>query len=85
MNSVMRFIVWGTIPLGSLAGGALGSRIGLHSTIWIGAIGTCLPVLPVLFSPVRSIRELPEVADEELLLDPLLGDAAAVTFEQPGT
>src|SRR5262249_54036581 len=24
MNSVMRFIVWGTIPLGSLLGGALG-------------------------------------------------------------
>jgi MFS family permease len=85
MNSVMRFIVWGTIPLGALAGGALGSRIGLHSTIWIGAIGTCLPVLPVLFSPVRSIRELPEVADEGPVLDPLLGDAAAVTLEHPGT
>jgi predicted MFS family arabinose efflux permease len=85
MNSVMRFIVWGTIPLGSLAGGALGSRIGLHSTIWIGAVGTCLPVLPVLFSPVRSIRELPDVGDEELLSDPLLGDAAAVTLEHPGT
>ena len=25
MNSVMRFIVWGTIPLGAIVGGALSS------------------------------------------------------------
>ena len=29
----MRFIVWGTIPLGTLAGGALGTWIGLRETI----------------------------------------------------
>ena len=33
MNSVMRFIVWGTIPIGTLAGGALGTWIGLRETI----------------------------------------------------
>ena len=33
MNSVMRFIVWGTIPLGSITGGALASRIGLKETL----------------------------------------------------
>src|SRR5215831_12510496 len=37
MNSVMRFIVWGTIPLGSLTGGALGSTIGLRQTMVVGA------------------------------------------------
>ena len=30
MNSVMRFIVWGVMPLGSLIGGALASTIGLR-------------------------------------------------------
>src|SRR5688572_10612048 len=40
MNSVMRFIVWGTIPIGTLLGGALGSLVGLRETLVIGAIGS---------------------------------------------
>src|SRR4029078_13606353 len=51
MNSVMRFIVWGTIPLGALLGGALGAWVGLQETLIIGGIGCSLPFLPVLFSP----------------------------------
>ncbi|MBA3877903.1 MAG: MFS transporter, partial [Anaerolinea sp.] len=39
MNATMRFIVWGTIPVGSIVGGFLGGIIGLHNTIWVGAIG----------------------------------------------
>jgi MFS family permease len=74
MNSVMRFIVWGTIPLGSITGGALASQIGLKQTLIVGGVGCCLPFLPVLFSPVRSIREMPEPLDEEPL-DVILADA----------
>ena len=59
MNATMRFIVWGTIPIGTLAGGILGTVIGLQNTIWVGAIGTFLGFLPVLLSPVRSIQEMP--------------------------
>jgi MFS family permease len=59
MNSVMRFVVWGVIPVGSLAGGALATRIGLRPTLLIGAAGACFAVLPVLLSPVRSLREMP--------------------------
>ena len=33
MNSAMRFMVWGTIPLGTLAGGALGHLVGLREAI----------------------------------------------------
>ncbi len=36
MNATMRFMVWGTIPIGSLVGGALGDAIGLRATLWIG-------------------------------------------------
>ena len=86
MNSVMRFIVWGTIPLGTLLGGALGTWIGLKETLILGGIGCCLPFLPVLFSPVRSLREMPEPLDEESpVLEPLASDAAAVTVQHPGT
>jgi MFS family permease len=45
MNSVMRFLVWGTIPLGSLTGGALAGWIGLRETIVVGAIGGTSSVL----------------------------------------
>jgi MFS family permease len=64
MNSVMRFIVWGTIPLGSLAGGALASTLGLRETMVIGAIGTGLAILWVVFSPQRHLREMPEPIDD---------------------
>ena len=32
MNASMRFIVWGTIPLGALLGGGLGEALGLRPT-----------------------------------------------------
>jgi MFS family permease len=75
MNSVMRFVVWGVIPLGSLAGGALATAIDLRAAIWAGAVGMSLAFLPVLLSPVRSLREMPETAeprraDEEILVGP---------------
>ncbi len=56
MNASMRFLVWGIIPIGSLIGGFLGDRIGLRPTLWGAAIGSFLPFLWVLFSPVRKIR-----------------------------
>jgi MFS family permease len=64
MNSVMRFVVWGVMPLGSLVGGALATAVGLRFAIWVGAIGTSLAVLPVLLSPVRTLREMPEPIEE---------------------
>ena len=54
VNAVSRFLMWGTIPLGTLLGGALGSTIGLRETLWIGTIGASFTILPVLFSPVRA-------------------------------
>jgi MFS family permease len=59
MNATMRFLVWGTMPLGGLLGGVLGETIGVRETLLVAAIGGCLPVLPVFFSPLRTMRELP--------------------------
>jgi MFS family permease len=60
MNAVMRFIVWGTIPLGALVGGALASLIGLRATLVVSAVGGMFAVLPILFSPIRTLQEIPE-------------------------
>jgi MFS family permease len=84
MNSVMRFIVWGTLPLGTLLGGALGSWIGLKETLILGGLGCCLPFLPVLFSPVRGLREMPEPA-EDVVLEPFVLDAAVAPAQHPGS
>lgn len=64
MNATMRFVVWGTIPIGSLLGGTLGTVLGLHEAIWIGAIGGLFSFVPLLFSPLRSLGEMPRPADE---------------------
>jgi MFS family permease len=65
MNASMRWFVWGTIPIGALAGGALGTVIGLRETLIIAAVGESLAFLFVLFSPVRSIREMPAPVSDE--------------------
>jgi MFS family permease len=59
MNATMRFMVWGTLPVGAAIGGALGGAIGLRPTVWIAAVASLLPVLPALRSsvwPVRSVE-----------------------------
>ena len=65
MNSVMRFLVWGTIPIGTLLGGTLGSVIGLRETLVVGAVGSGSSFLWILFSPQRHLREMPEPIEDE--------------------
>jgi MFS family permease len=64
MNSVMRFIVWGVMPLGTLLGGSLGTIFELRTAIWAGAIGVALAWVPLLLGPIWSLREVPDVGDE---------------------
>jgi MFS family permease len=54
---------YGVRPIGSLVGGALGTWIGLQTTLWIGAVGAIAGVLWLLPSPILRLRELPEVED----------------------
>lgn len=60
MNATMRFLVWGTIPLGALAGGVLGTVLGLREAVAISILGVSLSFLWVFLSPVRSLKEIPE-------------------------
>jgi predicted MFS family arabinose efflux permease len=56
---------FGVRPLGSLAGGALGTVIGLRPTLWIAAVGGVAGVLFLFLSPLPRLRELPETAEYE--------------------
>jgi MFS family permease len=74
MNASMRFFVWGTIPLGSLVGGALATAFGVRTAILIGACLGFVSLIPILLSPLRTLREFPEQEDV-----PLLHEADLVT------
>lgn len=74
MNATMRFLIWGTLPLGTLLGGALGDAIGLRPTLVIAGIGSVLACLPLVLSPIRTLREIPAL-DETA--DPSAQSAAA--------
>jgi hypothetical protein len=71
MNATMRFIVWGTLPLGALLGGALGGAVGVRTTMWLGAIGGTLAVVWLLASPLRGMRDFP--AAEDRPVEPIEG------------
>ena len=70
MNATIRFLVWGTMPLGGFIGGVLGSTIGVRATMWVGAIGMALSFLPAFLSPLRTMRELPTSYDAEAAVRP---------------
>ncbi|KWT62519.1 MFS transporter [Streptomyces albus subsp. albus] len=53
------FLGYGTIPLGSLLGGALGSALGLRAALWITTAGIPLAAVILLCSPLRRARDLP--------------------------
>ena len=71
-NASRRWIVWGTIPLGSLSGGALSTAIGVRPTLFVGTIGASFCFLFLLAKPLRSITTLPDQDTEPV---PLLDDA----------
>ena len=64
MNATMRFIVWGTIPLGQILGGVIATAVSIPAALWIGGLGAFLAVIPIALSPVRHLVDMPTPADE---------------------
>jgi MFS family permease len=58
MNAAVRWVVWGTIPLGAALGGALGTLAGVRPTLWIAYAGSWAAGWWVFFSPLRRQRDL---------------------------
>jgi len=63
MNASVRFIVFGTMPLGGLLGGVLGDWFGVLPAMWVAAAGGFVACLPVLLSPLVRMRDLPDEWD----------------------
>ncbi|MFV0131496.1 MFS transporter [Streptomyces sp. HMX112] len=64
MNATLRFLMWGTLPLGALAGGALADGFGARAALLWCAAGFLVVPLPLLLSPLRRMRELPSGPDD---------------------
>jgi MFS family permease len=47
VQSIQRFLIWGSIPVGSLLASVTIAVAGLSAAVWVGGLGTvlCLPVL----------------------------------------
>ena len=69
MNASMRWIVWGTLPLGALLGGAIGTAFSLRTALWVSAIGGLSGIFPVLLSSVRTIKEMPAPVEPPTLAE----------------
>jgi predicted MFS family arabinose efflux permease len=63
MNASVRFIVFGTMPVGGFLGGVVGTWLGVVPALWIAVSGAFLAAVPVLLSPLRGMRELPDEWD----------------------
>ncbi|MER7824989.1 MFS transporter [Streptomyces sp. NPDC096097] len=76
MNATLRFLMWGTLPLGALLGGALAQSYGSRTALAWCAVGILAVPLPLLFSPLRRMRDLPGPHDD--------ADAGAEPGAEPG-
>jgi MFS family permease len=63
MNATIRFIVFGTMPVGGLLGGVLGEWLGVRDALLVVALAQCAAFLPVFLSPLRTMRTLPTQPD----------------------
>ncbi|MGW0904146.1 MFS transporter [Streptomyces sp. NPDC002853] len=65
MNATFRFLLTGAIAVGSAVAGVLGEFAGLRVALWVGGVLMAVAFLPVLLSPVRTRRELPQPGDPD--------------------
>ena len=63
MNASIRWIIWGTIPIGSFSGGVLAQTLGVREAITICALGALLAGVWLLLGPVRHLRTIPNAEE----------------------
>lgn len=65
MNATLRFIEWGSVPIGAAVGGLLVAPLGLRGVLWVCAVVCAFAILPPLLSPVRSMKAPTEDDQDE--------------------
>ncbi|MEV5438820.1 MFS transporter [Streptomyces sp. NPDC052682] len=60
VNSGCRFLSWGPLPLGGVAGGYLSDALGPRTALVITGIGFLFALLWLAFSPVPRLKDFPE-------------------------
>jgi MFS family permease len=66
VTGAFQAVNYGTRPLGALAGGALGTALGLRPTLWVATIGGLAGFAVLLFSPLPRFRLQPSHDHDDL-------------------
>lgn len=69
VNGAWGFINNGIRPIGALVGGILPVFLGIHGSIWIGAIGACLGSLWLIPMHITKMRDLRDFVPQKLKSD----------------
>jgi hypothetical protein len=59
VTACTRFAVYGTISLGAVLGGVLGTALGVRETMWIATAADACSALNLLAGPLRRRRDFP--------------------------
>lgn len=63
VSSTIRFVMYGTIPVGSLLGGALGTFLGDRNALWLLYAANALCALLLVTGPLHTTRNLPTIPE----------------------
>ncbi len=53
MNATVRTVIWGTMPIGAIIGGAIGNYFGLVPAMYIGVVVATVAGFWILLGPIR--------------------------------
>jgi hypothetical protein len=81
MNATYRLLIFGVPPLGALAGGLLGSAIGLRNALMISLLAMTTPLLWLPASPIFRVKEMPTAPPEDEPAAASVAPAAAAAKE----
>ncbi|MBB5802961.1 MFS family permease [Saccharothrix ecbatanensis] len=55
-NATMRFLIWGSIPLGSLIGGVVAEATSSRAVVLLTGAALLIPTVLLVLSPIRGLR-----------------------------
>ena len=64
VNASVRFMIWGSMPLGAILGGLIGERIGLQAMLLLAGAGLLGSAGLLMASPLHRLRVAPTPSDD---------------------